>query len=132
MSDTVAELTMLPVLNERPKTRGECIGGIRPCPHTACRYHLSDFRLSAEHKPGRKPTHARTEPEITETCALDVSDRGVTTLEEIGQMVNVTRERVRQIEAIALKKIRRRKWMLEPLSLFLELKDEKKRLFKVK
>lgn len=36
------------------------------------------------------------------------SDRGVLTLEEIGNSMNITRERVRQIEAKALRKIRKR------------------------
>jgi len=36
------------------------------------------------------------------SCALDVADRGGATLEEVGALINVTRERVRQIEVMAL------------------------------
>lgn len=43
---------------------------------------------------------------MPETCALDVADRGGTTLEEVGGLVQVTRERVRQIEQTALRKMR--------------------------
>ena len=38
-----------------------------------------------------------------QTCALPISDH---TLEEVGQEFDVTRERIRQIEAKALRKLR--------------------------
>lgn len=41
------------------------------------------------------------------TCALDVADRGGTTLEDLGALLNMTRERVRQIEIEAIEKIHR-------------------------
>lgn len=41
------------------------------------------------------------------TCALDVADAGQHTLAEIGEVLGITRERVRQIEHIALDKLRR-------------------------
>jgi DNA-directed RNA polymerase sigma subunit (sigma70/sigma32) len=40
--------------------------------------------------------------ELPETCALDVADRGGVTLEEVGGWLNLTRERVRQLEVHAL------------------------------
>jgi DNA-directed RNA polymerase sigma subunit (sigma70/sigma32) len=42
------------------------------------------------------------------TCALDVAEerKGIT-LEEIGQLMALTRERVRQIEEQAIRKVRR-------------------------
>jgi hypothetical protein len=45
-------------------------------------------------------------PSGMDTCTLDVADRGEHTLEEIGQLLGVTRERVRQIELAALFKLR--------------------------
>jgi DNA-directed RNA polymerase sigma subunit (sigma70/sigma32) len=36
--------------------------------------------------------------ELAETCALDVADKGGITLEEVGAIMNLTRERVRQVE----------------------------------
>ncbi len=36
--------------------------------------------------------------ELPETCALDAADRGSNKLEEIGKVLRLTRERVRQIE----------------------------------
>jgi DNA-directed RNA polymerase sigma subunit (sigma70/sigma32) len=39
---------------------------------------------------------------------LDVADEGVHTLEEVGNIFGLTRERVRQILAAAIAKLRRR------------------------
>jgi hypothetical protein len=44
--------------------------------------------------------------ELPETCALDVADRGGASLGQVGDAMNLTRERVRQIEAGALEKLR--------------------------
>jgi hypothetical protein len=88
-------------LPERPHTRGECRdNGIRPCPWVSCRYNLYlDVKPSGNLKinfPGTEPD------EMIESCALDVADRDGATLAEVGQCLNVTRERTRQIELQAL------------------------------
>ena len=43
--------------------------------------------------------------DLSETCALDVAERGGMTLEEVGEILNLTRERVRQLEATGLQKL---------------------------
>jgi hypothetical protein len=43
--------------------------------------------------------------EMTETCALDVAERGGVTLEEVGEIMNLTRERIRQLEMSGLSKL---------------------------
>jgi len=43
--------------------------------------------------------------ELQETCALDVAQRGGLTLEEVGEILNLTRERIRQVEATGLQKL---------------------------
>jgi hypothetical protein len=43
--------------------------------------------------------------EIPETCALDVAERGEHTLDEIGDLLNLSHERVRNIEARALARL---------------------------
>jgi hypothetical protein len=43
--------------------------------------------------------------EMGESCALDVADRGGTTLEDVGAIMNLTRERIRQVEVKALAKL---------------------------
>jgi DNA-directed RNA polymerase sigma subunit (sigma70/sigma32) len=45
--------------------------------------------------------------EMTDTCALDIADRGGITLEEVGEIMNLTRERVRQVETQGLAKLER-------------------------
>lgn len=91
-------------LARRPRTRGECAGGERPCPWASCRYHLSlDVHDSGSiqiYFPGLDVD------EIPETCALDVADRGGATLIDIGTVMNVTRERIRQLETKALRRFK--------------------------
>lgn len=48
------------------------------------------------------------QPDGTERCVLVLSNRGPYTLEEIGQMMGLTRERIRQIEVSALHKLGKR------------------------
>jgi DNA-directed RNA polymerase sigma subunit (sigma70/sigma32) len=43
---------------------------------------------------------------MAETCSLDVADRGGITLEDVGAILNLTRERIRQVEVRGLVKIR--------------------------
>jgi hypothetical protein len=43
--------------------------------------------------------------DMGESCALDVADRGGTTLEDVGAIMNLTRERIRQVEVRALAKL---------------------------
>jgi hypothetical protein len=86
----------------RPKTRAECESGghneARPCPWVACKYHLAlDVNPESGSITLNRP-HLESW-EIPETCTLDVADRGGIPLEEVGAVMNVTRERIRQLEA---------------------------------
>lgn len=90
---------------ERPRTRAECANGERPCPFVSCKHHLY---LDVSAKTGAiKLNFPDLEVwEMTETCALDVADRGGTTLEEVGAIMNLTRERIRQVETRGLARLR--------------------------
>lgn len=88
---------------ERPRTRGDCVGGVRPCPFVSCVHHLYLEVTRADGVRIMFPDRALED--MPETCALDVADRGGATLEEIGEFLNTTRERVRQVEADALEKM---------------------------
>jgi hypothetical protein len=90
----------------RPSTRGECEGGVRPCPFASCSHHLY---LDVNPVSGAvKLNFPHLEIwEMAETCSLDVADRGGITLEEVGAIVNLTRERVRQLERQGVMKARR-------------------------
>lgn len=87
--------------SDRPRTRAECAGGQRPCPWVACKHHLY---LDINPRTGSiKINFPDLEPwELPHTCALDVADAGALTLEEIGVVTNLTRERVRQLEVRGL------------------------------
>ncbi len=88
----------------RPKTRCDCINGERPCPYVACKHHLY---LDVSPRTGAiKLNFPDLEVwDMSETCALDVADRGGTTLEDVGAIMNLTRERIRQDEVRALSKL---------------------------
>ena len=91
----------------RPRTRAECRDLPRPCPYVGCRYHLY---LDASHAGGIKYNYPALEVwECEHTCALDIAEQyGELNLEQIGRLMNVTRERVRQIEEASLAKLNRR------------------------
>lgn len=91
----------------RPRTRGECDVVPRPCPFVSCEYHLFlDVQTNGSIKtnfpdlePGDLPPDG--------SCALDIADDGGATLERVGELMNFTRERTRQVEAVALAKVKR-------------------------
>jgi hypothetical protein len=89
---------------QKPKTRAECLNGERPCPFVSCKHHLY---LDVSARTGAiKLNFPDLEVwEMNETCALDVADRGGTTLEEVGAIMNLTRERIRQVEVKGLAKL---------------------------
>ncbi len=88
----------------RPVTRADCKDGPRPCPFVSCKHHLY---LDVSPRTGaikfNRPELAVEDME--ESCSLDVADGGGASLEKVGAIMNVTRERVRQIEIIYLTKL---------------------------
>jgi hypothetical protein len=97
-------------LDARPLTRGECKDMPRPCPFVSCKHHLY---LDVNPETGSiKLNFPDLEVwEMKETCALDVADRNGITLEEVGEIMNLTRERIRQVEVRGLLKLK----MMSPL-----------------
>jgi len=89
----------------RPKTRGDCAEGERPCPYVSCKYNLY---VDVNPRTGSVKMNFPDKElwELAETCALDVADRAGITLEEVGVIMNLTRERVRQLEMRGLAKLR--------------------------
>lgn len=88
----------------KPTTRAECKDTERPCPFVSCKYHLY-----IDVHPVRGSIKINFPDidvwEMTESCALDVADRAGITLEEVGEIMNLTRERVRQVETAGLAKL---------------------------
>lgn len=96
----------------RPMRRADCIDGERPCPWVSCRHHLA-LDVTPFGALALTATATASDDELdldamTDTCSLDVADRGDHTLEEVGEILGVVRERVRQIIEAALERMRRR------------------------
>jgi len=89
---------------EKPRLRSECADGPRPCPYVSCKYHLY-IDVSARTGAIKLNFPDLEVWELGESCALDVADRGGTTLEDVGAIMNLTRERIRQVEVKALAKL---------------------------
>ncbi len=90
---------------ERPKKRSECVDSPRPCPFAGCRFHL--YLEVNPHTGSSQFTFPELEIEqLDETCSLDVAERDGATLERVGHVLNLTRERIRQIEVRGLVKLR--------------------------
>ena len=102
-AEAAAEAASLVGYEPRPTTRSQCLAGgrneARPCPYVSCSAHLA---LEVHPRFGSIKTNFADLETMRDTCALDVADRGETTLEEVGSLMNLTRERVRVIEAEAL------------------------------
>jgi hypothetical protein len=101
----LAQLIVYPEDIDKPENRGHCQGMPRPCPFVSCTHHLY---LDVNPESGAiKLNFPHLEVwEMKETCALDVADKGGITLEEVGEILNLTRERIRQVEVRGLSKMR--------------------------
>jgi hypothetical protein len=89
----------------RPRTRAECVNGPRPCLFVSCKQNLY---LDVNPETGSIKLNFPDKEiwELAETCALDVAEKGGITLEEVGEIMNLTRERIRQVETRGLLKLR--------------------------
>ena len=112
MKNNLAQTLSNEYPDARPLTRGECCEMPRPCPFVSCRHHLylDTPRINGRRKSIRVNSTVKSlEVEealavMPETCSLDISGRhpdGLT-LEQVGLHLGITRERVRQLESMAL------------------------------
>ena len=99
-----AESVLEELAQLRPRRRSDCAQGPRPCPWVSCKFHLY-LDVNPESGSIKLNFPDREVWEMTETCALDVADRGGITLEEVGEILNLTRERIRQVEVAGLEKL---------------------------
>jgi hypothetical protein len=82
----------------RPRTRADCSSIPRPCPFVSCRHSMF---LDVTPKGTLKINFPTLEPGDMpegESCSLDVADGGAQSLYAIGRLLNVTRERARQLD----------------------------------
>jgi len=101
----------------RPQQRSDCVGGVRPCPFVASKHH---FYLDVNPVTGSiKINFPEIEVwEMRDTCALDIAERGGITLEEVGAIMNLTRERIRQVEVSGLEKLQAQDYAVDLESVF--------------
>lgn len=97
----IGQLLYPPEKYWRPQTRGECAAIQRPCPFVSCKFNL--YLDVAPFNGGIKLNFPDIEPDdMIESCVLDVAGRDGESIEAVGRVMNVTRERLRQIEERAL------------------------------
>lgn len=103
--DRELEATIQEMEAARPRSRADCAQGPRPCLFISCKHHLY---LDVNPATGSIKLNFPDKEvwEMGETCALDVADKGGITLEEVGSIMNLTRERIRQVETRGLLKLR--------------------------
>jgi hypothetical protein len=100
------EADLMRAVNEsRPRTRADCVNGARPCLFVSCKHNLY---LDVNPETGSIKLNFPDKEiwELEHTCALDVAEKGGITLEEVGEIMNLTRERIRQVETRGLLKLR--------------------------
>jgi hypothetical protein len=88
-----------PVANVWQMTHGACLthrGFMHPCPVEWCRFHVCC---------GMRDDAVEKLSADDDTCVLRMACGSPHTLEEVGQAFGVTRERIRQIEQIALSRV---------------------------
>lgn len=109
----------------RPKRRADCVGGPRPCPWVGCKYHLY---LDINPRTGSiKLNFPDVKPwDLVHSCVLDIADRGPVTLEDVGRIMNLTRERIRQLEVLASEKVRQSRLAVEYRDYLLEKQPDDK------
>ena len=91
---------------ERPVTRADCVDGPRPCAFVSCKFHL--YLDVKDETQSIKLNFPHIEVwEMEHSCSLDVAERGGLTLEQVGAIMNLTRERIRQVEGAGMEKLRR-------------------------
>jgi hypothetical protein len=99
-AELLGELT-----SNRPRTRADCVSSARPCVFVSCKFNLY---LDVNPETGSIKLNFPDKElwELEFTCALDVAEKGGITLEEVGEIMNLTRERIRQVETRGLEKVR--------------------------
>ncbi len=103
--DPEEESVLREIESNRPKTRADCVNGPRPCMFVSCKHNLY-LDVNPETGSIKLNFPDKEISELPYTCALDVAEKGGITLEEVGEIMNLTRERIRQVETRGLLKLR--------------------------
>jgi hypothetical protein len=104
----VAERLVASIGGDYASEEQAALNHCRPCIWSGCRYHLYlDVKPNGSITLNFPDVDAEDLELLAETCALDVATEDGVTLERVGELVNLTRERVRQIEVSALAQVKR-------------------------
>jgi hypothetical protein len=99
----MASIIPLPILRFRTHS---CGVRQRPCPFKVCRYHLErDESIQARGNTGERHEAQLAARDTSETCALDVADRGEHSAVRVASLLGITKQRVQQIEKTAVGKL---------------------------
>lgn len=94
----------LPLL--KPKTRGDCVDGYRPCPWVSCKYNLY---VDVDYSGRLRLPFKDLEPDEIETstlCTLDYANSGLS-VSEISEVTGFHRNQIVPTEDRALRKLQR-------------------------
>jgi hypothetical protein len=106
-------LERLPRGVSRPRTRGDCIDGPRPCPWVSCRHHLY---LDVVDGGAIRLNFPNVDPgEMAESCSLDVADREAAPVDAVAVLVNTTEQGVLDTQRKAFARLRRSRADLRPI-----------------
>lgn len=95
------------MLASAPHTRGGCLNNKRPCPWIRCKHHMIwVFYTKSTFGKNSDDQMAAIICDMKESCTLDMADLGGCTLEQIAQVLGVTREMVRQIQDKSLNRLK--------------------------
>lgn len=102
-------VNLVPRAKGAPIIRADCAAVPRPCPWIGCRFNMFCDITSGGSLVFLFDTIDPLEVPPELSCALDIIDarNGGMTLEQIGAIWSITRERIRQIEAMAFRKLKR-------------------------
>lgn len=104
-----------------PETRGECRGGMRPCPLVSCRHHLllvdvtravggqlgeTNVFFSRDFDENDADSITDALMTMAETCSLDVADMGGLTSQGVGELLGIGVSAVEKIQNKAARAIR--------------------------
>lgn len=97
--------------DEKPRTRAECAEIPRPCVFVSCKYNL--FLDVMRNKKGQvtsvvenKGVNCPSQVPPGESCALDVAERGPKSMDDVGALLRLRRQRIEQLEKELLIKLR--------------------------
>ncbi len=100
----------------RPKTRGDCVNGVRPCPYVTCKYHLahiSDYNMASGIRfrfAGHPDDAAEKVVKMGWSCSLDFADMvKANDVPEVAEAMGIPYKTIEPAYRSAIRKLRESK-----------------------